>query len=277
METDYQFYQSGEFSIPFINISKGEKKMLAFHGYAQSAKELLYFQRIFNGFYETIAVNHFFHEQSLYPVSRKHKHPLKKKELADLLLNIPSIKNIDKITLTGYSMGGKTALLLLELYPEKIEKVFLMAPDGLYMNPWYKIIVFTLLGRKLMKNTLNNPKIYFRLSKIANKLGFVNDKLYHYFNENMKDEHARLQVYNTWMGYRNIIPDLDKIADNINKYKIDTHLIFSKYDSIITSKIGENFQIKSDFIHLHNISCGHMMNNEKVKEVFQNLIRSSSC
>jgi pimeloyl-ACP methyl ester carboxylesterase len=276
LSLDYQFYRSEEFTVPYLTVSNGDKPMLAFHGYAQSAKDLQYFDPVLNGMYNAIGVNHFFHEQAKYPANRKHGQPLEIKEIGELYMNIPTIKNADKISLLGYSMGGKTALALMELYPEKIDKVYLMAPDGLYMNPWYKFIVFTAFGRKLMKTTLHRPKVYFNLSKLVYKLGFVSEKLYHYFNENMKSEKARFQVYDTWLAYRNVIPDLNKIVANINKYNIETHLIFGEFDSIITPKIGERFQIKSDFIHLHKVPCGHMMNNEKVKKVFQHLINSSS-
>ena len=276
MSLDYQFYRSEEFTVPYLTVSNGDKPMLAFHGYAQSAKDLQYFDPVLNGVYNAIGVNHFFHEQAKYPANRKHSLPLGIMEIGELYMNIPTIKSADKISLLGYSMGGKTVLSLIELYPEKIDKVYLMAPDGLYMNPWYRFIVFTAFGRRLMKTTLNRPQVYFKLSKLAYKLGFISEKLYHYFNENMKDERARIQVYDTWLAYRNVIPNLNKIVDNIDKYKIETHLIFGEFDSIITPNIGERFQIKSDFIHLHNVPCGHMMNNEMVKKVFQHLINSSS-
>ncbi len=276
MGLDYQFYQSDDFIVPYLNISKGDKKMLAFHGYAQSARELSYFDDVLKNSYTTLAVNHFFHEQAVYPVNRKHKYPLGKEELAQLYMNIPSIKNEDKISLFGYSMGGKIALTLIELFPEKIDKVYLFAPDGLYVNPWYRIIVFTSFGRRLMQTTLKSPKVYFNLSKLAYKLGFFSEKLYYYFNENMKDEKARAQIYDTWLAYRKVMPNLNKIANNITQFQIDTHLIFGEHDSIITPKIGEDFQIKSDFIHLHKVPCGHMMNNEKVKKVLHNIISSST-
>ena len=276
MSLAYQFYHSGEFKIPYLPMSVGEQPMLAFHGYAQSANELQYFQPVLNGMYEAVGINHFFHDQAVYPSERKHHQPLSIQEIGELYMNIPAIKNADKISLLGYSMGGKIALALMELYPEKIDKVYLMAPDGLYMNPWYKFIVFTAFGRKLMKTTLYRPKVYFNLSKMAYKLGFVSEKLYHYFNGNMKNQAARFQVYDTWLAYRNIIPELNKIAENIKLHQIETHLIFGEFDSIIAPKIGERFQIKSDFIHLHKVPCGHMMNNEKVKKVLSKLINSSS-
>ncbi len=245
--------------------------MLAFHGFAMSSKDFYYFKSLYDGLFEVTAPNHFFHEQAVYPSSRKHQQPLSKKELAEFYMNLLEIKNSEKITLMGYSMGGKIALLLLEYFPEKIERVFLMAPDGLYMNPWYKLIVFTSLGRKLMRKTLNNPEIYFRLSTLAYKLGLINEKLYHFFDENMKSKEARLQVYDTWLGYRKIIPDLKKVVSHINDNKIPVHLLIGEFDSIITTKIGNKFQVKSDYIQMHDLPCGHMMNNEKVKEVFEKL------
>ena len=71
---------------------------------------------------------------------------------------------------------------------------------------------------------------------------------------------------------KKIIPDMQVVINNIIEHKIETHLLFGKYDSIITPQIGKDFANKSDLIHLHVLSCGHKMYNKETIDLLHKLI-----
>ena len=47
---------------------------------------------------------------------------------------------VDKVALAGYSMGGRVCLTITELLPELIDRVLLIASDGLVFNPLYFLL-----------------------------------------------------------------------------------------------------------------------------------------
>jgi pimeloyl-ACP methyl ester carboxylesterase len=67
-------------------------------------------------------------------------------------------------SLLGYSMGGRIALHLLQLAPDRIERMVLLAPDGLKVNPWYRLAAHTAYGNRLFRRTMQRPAWFFIVS-----------------------------------------------------------------------------------------------------------------
>ena len=187
MSLAYQFYRPGEYKIPYLPLSNGEQPMLAFHGYAQSANDFQYFNNVLNGAYEAIGVNHFFHEHAVYPSERKHQQPLSVKEIGELYMNIPAIKNADKV------LGNRTRVKIVKnkvapqfqqaefdiMYGKGISKIGEIIDLGVEYNiinksgSWYSYADAKLgQGRDAVKDILNdNPELLEELEeKIINAL-----------------------------------------------------------------------------------------------------------
>ena len=73
--------------------------------------------------------------------------------------------NLKTFYLLGYSMGGRIALRLLQQIPKQIEKVVLLAPDGLHKNFWYRFATHTIVGRNLFYKSMKNPRLLFSIAK----------------------------------------------------------------------------------------------------------------
>jgi hypothetical protein len=72
------------------------------------------------------------------------------------------------------------------------------------------------------------------------------------------------------MTLRKIISNSASVKNIIRQYKIQTHLFFGKYDSVIPASIGKKFQRGlEEYITLNILESGHRMTQEKtLKEIF---------
>lgn len=139
-------------------------------------------------------------------------------------------------SLLGYSIGGKLALGTLSLFPARIEKLILIAPDGIKTNFWYSLATYPYGIRKAFRATVTRPESFFLLIKLFRKLGFLEKGVARFAKSQMNSRTKRYRVYCTWMVLRKMSSDIEKIAALINQHHIALEMFLGKYDRMITRK-----------------------------------------
>jgi pimeloyl-ACP methyl ester carboxylesterase len=173
----------------------------------------------------------------------------------------------DKLTLMGFSLGGRIALSLYQAMPEKIERLVLLAPDGLKVNFWYWFSTQTWLGNKLFLFTMKYPGWFFGFLKTMNNLRLVNASVFKFVNYYIGEKNIRQLLYNRWTTLRKLRPNLKHIKSFITQEKTAVRLIYGKHDRIILSAVGKRFK-KAVESHctLTIINSGHQVLHEKHRE-----------
>lgn len=266
-----------DYEIEYFVYGTGKKILLAFHGFNNHAEDFKVLDNFFGNDYTIVAVNLFFHGDS------HANNPLVEKgfsvdDLRILFDEIASLFPAEKYTLIGYSLGGRIVLKLLEIYPEKLEKIILLAPDGIRINIVYRLLTQTSLGRILLKRVIDNPSIFFVLAGIFRKSGLVGEKRYHFTLENFDSKTKRRKVYLVWMTLRKIISKKSGVKNIIRKHNIPMHLFFGKHDRIIPPSIGIKFQKgMEEYISLTVLESGHHLLKENVvTEIASNLKKTKN-
>ncbi|HSF46537.1 MAG TPA: alpha/beta hydrolase [Chitinophagaceae bacterium] len=193
------------------------------------------------------------------------------------LLNIISLcphANQDQFALMGYSMGGRISLHLVEIIPERITNLVLLAPDGLHVNPWYWFSTQTRIGNRFFRKVMKEPAGFINLLKHGERFRLLNKGVLKFIDRYMGDPHIREHVYRVWTSFRKFKPNKNKIIDHINRFQIPVSLIYGKYDTIIPLSPGETF-----FHHLKSrkklevLESGHQIlhirNAEVIAEAFK--------
>jgi len=185
------------------------------------------------------------------------------KEILNTNHRQPAIGN-QQLSLIGFSLGGRVALSLYELMPAQIEKLVLLAPDGLKVNFWYWLATQTWAGNKLFALTMKNPGWFFAFLKMLNKLGLVNSSIFKFVNYYIGDAEVRRLLYARWTALRKLKSRLTKVKSLIRANKTPVRLVYGKHDRIILPARGEKF-IKGleEYCTLSVIHSGHQVLHEK--------------
>ena len=180
----------------------------------------------------------------------------------------------NKLTLLGFSLGGRIALSLYQAQPEIVEKLILLAPDGLKVNFWYWFSTQTWIGNKIFSFSMQYPGWFFGFLKAMNKMGLVNASVFKFVNYYIGNKEARQLLYQRWTGLRKLKPDLPRIKKSIRHYKTQTRLVYGKYDRIILPVRGELFQKGiEEFCTVTVIESGHQVVHENhVEEILPALL-----
>lgn len=246
--------------LEFEVFGNGEKPLLCFHGFNRSPWDYRVFEKELGSIYTFYSFYLFFYGESRVI----EKDSITKKEFRELLLKFLDEQKIEKFSVMGFSLGGRLALMLTELFPERIEEVFLLAPDGLKKNSWHHQGLSSIAGRRLFKYLVESPVFFFKIASVLKKRKLIPESLYNFALFHMENEEKRKKVYNVWMAMRKLIPDLKKIFQAAKEYALQIHIIFGKYDKVIPHKIlvplPEHLQGK---IVKHIWNSGHFLLNEK--------------
>jgi len=211
----------------------GKNIFLAFHGYAQNHEVFRNFASTLGEDYKIFSFDLFMHGQSNW---RNKKNKLSKEYWKIIISEFLLENNINVFSLLGFSMGGKFVLAILESFPDKIQKVILIAPDGVNTNFWFSIATLPGWTGKLFKSVVINPLNFQLITKVFRKLKIVDKGLVRFAEGQLKTREQRLRVYFSWIIFSDFKFNLKEIAGIINKNKIDLTIFVGKYDKVITEK-----------------------------------------
>jgi pimeloyl-ACP methyl ester carboxylesterase len=262
--------------ISFYCFGSGPKVVICFHGYGQEAASFAFLEKYAGNQYTFYSIDLPFHGKTewndgfaftdidLSQIKEEilHQHNYK--------LQTPNYK----LTLIGFSLGGRVALSFLQANPEKVEKLILLAPDGLKVNFWYWLSAQTSLGNKFFAFTLKYPGWFFGFLKLLNKLRLVNASIFKFVNYYIGDVTVRRLLYQRWTTLRKLKPDLNLIKTYIKRENIPVRLIYGKHDRIILSSVGEKFKKGiEEQCTIALIHSGHQVLHEKhVEEILPALL-----
>jgi len=244
----------------------GRRLLFAFHGYGESAASFGFLSAALAQDFTMIAIDMPFHGETEWKEEILFAPP----DLLSLLVDIASelAGGNEEWTLIGYSMGGRVALQLAELAPEKIRWLVLLAPDGLRVNPWYWLSTQTRPGNGLFSYTMRHPGWFFFLLRAANYLRMVNPSVYKFTLHYIDDAEARRLLYTRWTVMSGFNPRPGPVSDIVRRRRIPVHLLYGRFDRIIPSQRGQTFQRRcAPYCQLTVLPAGHQLLHSKFMEI----------
>lgn len=264
VEEKFIAYKSSQIS--YCRFGTGLNKVICFHGYGEEASLFGFLEKYAGNQYIFYSIDLPFHGNTTWNEGLNFN-------ITDLSQIIETILHVDndqleisqgKISLLGFSLGGRVALRFFQSHPEKVEKLLLLAPDGLKVNFWYWLATQTMIGNNFFAFTLKHPGWFFTFLKLLNKLNLVNASIFKFVNYYIGDANVRNLLYNRWTTLRKLKPRISLIKTFIRQKNIPVRLVYGQYDRIILSSVGEKFKkgIEKQCT-LTVIQSGHQLLHEK--------------
>lgn len=247
------YIQAGDNRLHYLQVGQGSKLLLAFHGYGSEAKQFLSLAAGLANVYTTIAIN-LPHYGNSHWEENGVLHP---DDVVQLIDTFCSRFNTQQISLLGYSIGGRIALKIAEAIPGRIEKIVLLAPDGLRFNRFYHFFTMNSVGKWLFKDFLVHPGRYTWLLNIARDIKIVSASRYKFSIRYIQTAHSRSFLLRVWPCLKLMVPGEKKLKAVINKYKIPVIVFMGKHDSIIPLRLGYSFCKGLDTANMIVLDKGH--------------------
>lgn len=252
--------------ISYIRYGTGPRLLLCFHGYGESAASFGFLEEALEKDFTVIAIDMPYHGDTEWDEGLFFDPCDLLALLHEIVDALPGLE--DGWWMLGYSMGGRIALQLVELAPEKVRRLVLLAPDGLRVNPWYWIATQTGWGNRFFRLTMRKPGWFFFFLRTANGLRLVNPSVYKFTLNYIDDAEARRLLYTRWSVTRGFQPHLRKIGALVRERRAPVHLLYGRYDRIIRCERGKRFRhLCAPYCRLTILPAGHQLLQPKFIEV----------
>jgi pimeloyl-ACP methyl ester carboxylesterase len=259
--------------VHFHEYGNGDKPMLAFHGYGMTGKQFHILKNSILTKYHVYGFDHFFHgESALEGWTEKQIRQGIPREMVKLYLDEWfKIYGKQKVSLLAYSIGANLALILLEEYPDLVDEIILMAPDGLSVYKGFHFLLHQPIGKYFFRRVTKSKWLAPWLLKALRKVRFIDDSLYKIAYNEIDTEKKRLDVYYTLNLIRLLKPDTNKIIRLINQHQIKCTLIFGRDDQLFPKSAAMPFIEQLNSVEVHEVPLGHWLVVPALDEYLVNL------
>lgn len=254
MHRDYSYHEYQKALLHYSRFGKGEKALLFFHGFGQTSAHFRELEEVFGEEYTIYSFDLFYHGKSFWHERDK---PLTKAFWSAMLEDFLKKNSIGKFSLLGFSMGGKFVLATLESMPERIEKITLIAPDGVKTSFWYSLATYPGWIQGFFRKIIINPSLYYKLINFLKFLRLIDKGIVRFANTQMLTREQRRRVYYSWVVFKELQFDMKAISGLINKHQIETEMFLGAYDKIITRKNMYGLLRGVKAHRLHMLQTGH--------------------
>lgn len=254
MYTSHFYTVSEHCRLHYLQIGNGPRLVLAFHGYGNSADMFRFLDR---PGYTVLSIDLPYHGNSCWQGQLS----LDKAQLRSMVLQLMQIWEAERVSLAGYSMGGRVCLVICELLAERVDKVVLLAPDGLRFNYFYYFLTRTRLGHFLFRDFSKRSHRYRRYLSWIGTLRLVSRPKYRFAQMQIRTPEAVQFLNNTWNSTKQLIPDQKLVRQQIREYRVPVHMIMGMYDRIIPLKLASQFQREcaAATVQVHPVPRGHLL------------------
>ena len=247
--------------VHYHEYGNGDKPMLAFHGYGMTGKQFHVLKDSILTKYHVYGFDHFFHgESKLEGWSEEHiLAGMPKTLVKSYLEEWFKVYGKQKVSLMAYSIGAKLALILLEEFPEWIDEIILMAPDGLSVYKGFDFLTNKPIGKYFFRNATKSKWMAPALLRNLRRIHVIDDNLYNIAYNEIDTEKKRLDVYHTLNLIRRLQPDTDKIIQLVNQNPIKCTIIFGEDDKLFPKSAAKSFTDQLTKAEIHEVPLGHWL------------------
>lgn len=249
-----KFIHYNNSSLHYAKAGNGTEHLLVFHGFGQDLSVFEFFAKTLNQRYSFYIFDLYFHGKSKWAHGEK---TLEKEEWKETLKLFLAENKIDRFKMAAFSLGGKFALATLEAFPEKISKVYLIAPDGIKTSFWYSLATYPLILRRFFRSMILHPQRFLKLATVLNKTGLVDRGLIRFAEYQMNSAEKRNRVYYSWVVFRHLKFNIRTLAEIINSNEIMVYFIVGKYDKVITPVNMKRLTGKLNNFRFEILESGH--------------------
>jgi len=243
----------GNEKLHYIQAGAGPKLLLAFHGYGNDAELFRDFMPHLHNQFTVLSFDLPHHGKSTWTKDT----PLTKKDLVRLVEDIKKLYHVDKVSLLGYSMGGRVSLTITQLAPESVDRVVVIASDGLRVDYFYYFLTRTLIGRTIFRTQLNKPKRFFGVIEWMKRRKLLDAHKYKFVMNYMKPHDSRKFLMQVWPGMSDIMTNPTRLKNIIRRHRIPVAIFMGAYDRVMPPALAEKFMQGLDTVQLHVLEKGH--------------------
>lgn len=205
---------------------RGPHVLLLFHGFGQDHTAFQAWQPDPAAF-SVYSFDLYYHGTSTRP-----DEPLTKTEWQAAVAHFLETEGLRHFSVAGFSLGGRFAIATAIAFPQHIRHLILVAPDGIFMNPWYRFATGP-VGNPLFRYLMHHPDRFFRWLRVFEWLRMASPMMIRFAQRELQDQSNCQRVYRTWTYFRPLQHRPATLCQMLTRHQISCTLVLGTKDRII--------------------------------------------
>ena len=237
----------------YRSYGKGQRKIIAFHGYGDSGRQFEPLGLALGKYVELIAVDLPWHGKTEWRAEAFYE-----KDIHALVHALRRQMSIDRFDLMGFSFGGRVSLKIFSQYKNSLDNLWLLAPDGLHTRH-LKIMdnIPDFLQKKMIRWTeLRSPHLIRSLS-IGKRLGVLNTFQYRFAKAHLLDARKRQRAIGFWKSRLGFEVNQNALPEQLGELQGKVYFFYGDRDKITPGEAGAKLSGKLPNASYFQLSGGH--------------------
>ena len=215
-------------TISCLQIGDGQRLLIAFHGFGDSAEQFRVFAGNLGGLFTIWAVDLPGHGRTLWPAGT-----FNRRDILQLIQHIRRQSGKDDYALLGFSFGGRIVLSLLGEEMDPPAAPFLLAPDGFGTRGMLLPLLTPLLLRRWLRSVGDQPEPWLGLAARLRKWGFLDAFAQRWVRYYFSHPARRKALWDTWLSLSHFPVRLFRLRRKMQKLAIPVVFVLGCRDELI--------------------------------------------
>ena len=227
----------GSERLHYLQMGVGSRVLLAFHGYGERATVFSVFEKSLGSDYTMLSFDLPHHGSSSWPEGVA----LSKQHLTQLVQEVLRQYGVARVSLMGYSIGCRVCMGIVSCVADRVDRLLLLAADGLAINYYYYFFTRTVMGKWLLRAALMRPSISTTLIDVLRTIRVLPVTQYRLAMGTMQHEHSRQLLLHAWPAMRLMVYSPVMLQRIVNAHNLRLTLVMGRYDRVLPPKLATNF------------------------------------
>lgn len=262
METIFIEYKQS--LVEVLSQKGGEEVLIMFHGFGDKAQLFAPLFEVLKPKFTVYAISLPYHGKTNWKPDI-----FTKEDISALIEAILQRENQSRFSLWGYSLGGKIVLSMVEIFANRLNSLYLFAPDGIKTHPLYDTSRLPMWFLRLARTLMKSPSIFFAMAKVGFRWGLLSSFLYEFTLNHFQTAEQRRRFFSVSRSIKHFSPNIPYVQSLLNRYRITTELYYGMRDEVILLEGGEEFVQKVPHARLIKLEKGHLLIDEDLSRLLQ--------
>ncbi len=254
-------------TINYLSFGEGSHLLIAFHGFADRANLFTVLAPALGNRFTVVAFDLPYHGDTLWE-----KQLFTKYDLINIVEQFCLRYQAHRLSFMGFSFGGRIALSLLEHFQERLDYLFLIAPDGFDTKWMFNMETTPRFFRRFIFWILEKPAWLMKLVELLFKGRIISRFIRDFIINHVNTKERRDRIFCVWLSIDAFKVRKKKTFQLMNSGSYPVFLFFGTRDEVIPVNVGKGIVEKVPKAQLFEIEEGHRLVDEKLTALLKKLI-----
>lgn len=257
------FISVGNHKIHFIKFGTGNQLLLAVHGFADRARMFAVLEPYIAEKFTVVAFDLPFHGQTEWQTDS-----FSKKEILEIVARLRAEAGFEgkKFSLMAFSFGARIAQALLPELVQDLEKIYLLAPDGIKTKGMAAARRTPMWLRRLLFRLLQNPNWFLKIVNFGSRLKLVPGMIQVFMNLNLTRPERLRRTFGCWFSMDDFYLGRRKIQKIYRESGLPVDVFFGEKDEMIHFQSLRKMSEALPNLNLFLLDAGHRIVGKELGE-----------